>query len=243
MRGMSRRLFVATSLGLISGAAMASGKRTPQAATVVQTRLGRVRGVAHGRGVAFLGLRYAKPPTGALRFAPPEPSGSWGDVYDATRLPPRCLQGPAPDLVGWPSDTPQSEDCLFLNVYTPAADERKRPVMLWIHGGSYVIGSANEYDGSVLAAQGDVVVVCINYRLNVFGFVDLSRLDSRLAGSASNGFRDQIAALHWVRDNIADYGGDPDKVTIFGESAGGGVRAVAAGGSECRGSFSSGNRA
>lgn len=233
---LSHRNFLAASAGTVIGSAVMSGKADPQtghadrrsagierqAAAIIKTRLGQVRGVAHRGVITFLGLRYAKPPTGALRFAPPEPSGAWSGVYDATKLPPRCVQGPSPAFLGWPSGAPQSEDCLFLNLYTPAADTRKRPVLLWIHGGSYTTGSANEYDGSVLAVQGDVVVVCINYRLNVFGFVDLSGLDPRLADSASNGFRDQIAALRWVRENIADYGGDPNNVTIFGESGGGG---------------------
>jgi len=156
-----------------------------------------------------LGLRYAAAPTGALRFMPPEPSRPWNGVYDATRLPSIALQPPDPPPLPQPLNPHQDEDCLFLNIYTPAADRRKRPVLVWIHGGSFVTGSANEYGGSQLAAQGDVVYVALNYRLGVFGFVDLSGLDPRLAGSASNGFRDQIAALRWVRDNIADFGGDP----------------------------------
>ena len=114
-----------------------------------------------------------------------------------------------------------SEDCLFLNIVTPAVEGGHRPVLFWIHGGAFVMGSANEYDGSMLAAQGDVVVVAINYRLGLFGFLDLSPLGEEFAGSASNGLRDQVLALEWVRDNIADYGGDPGNVTIFGESAGG----------------------
>jgi len=115
-----------------------------------------------------------------------------------------------------------SEDCLYLNIYTPGADNRRRPVMFWIHGGAYTQGSANQYDGGFLAAENDVVVVIINYRLGIFGFMDLSRFGATYDGSASLGFQDQIAALTWVRDNIADYGGDPDNVTVFGESAGGG---------------------
>ena len=108
-----------------------------------------------------------------------------------------------------------------MDIYTPAADGRARPVLFWIHGGAYYIGSGNEHDGSILAAQGDVVIVTVNYRLGVFGFLDLSKYDDALAGSVSNGFRDQILALTWVRDNIKDYGGDPNNVTIFGVSAGG----------------------
>ncbi|HWM65148.1 MAG TPA: carboxylesterase family protein, partial [Steroidobacteraceae bacterium] len=242
MNSLSRRFFLSASLGLAAGSAVScsntdaqpdraqprsSGSGLPPA-RIVQTRLGQVRGQDRGRTLAFLGLRYAKPPTGVLRFTPPQPCESWTGVYEATKLPPFAVQPPEPPLVpivinGRPQlQGRQSEDCLFLNIYTPAADQRKRPVLVWIHGGGYTVGSANEYDGGILAAQGDVVVVCINYRLGVFGFTDFSGLDKGLAGSASNGFRDQIEALRWVRNNIADYGGDPAHVTIFGESAGGG---------------------
>jgi len=141
------------------------------------------------------------------------------DTLDATTMGNRAMQPETP--VTPAAAAPISEDCLFLNIYTPAADDRARPVLFWIHGGAYYIGSGNDHDGSVLAAQGDVVVVSVSYRLGVFGFLDLSKYDDELAGSASNGFRDQILALTWVRDNIAEYGGDPSNVTIFGCSAGG----------------------
>jgi para-nitrobenzyl esterase len=111
---------------------------------------------------------------------------------------------------------------LFLNVVTAGSEGTPRPVLFWIHGGAYTQGSANDYDGSILAAQGDVVVVTINYRLGLLGYAGLASLGAEFEGTASNGFRDQILALKWVRDNIADYGGDPKNVTIFGESAGGG---------------------
>ena len=113
------------------------------------------------------------------------------------------------------------EDCLELNVYTPAADGAKRPVMVWIYGGGFVIGSAATYDASSLALRGDVVVVTVNYRIGALGFSYLEHLDERFAGSGNAGIRDQIASLVWVRDNIAAFGGDPGCVTIFGESAGG----------------------
>jgi para-nitrobenzyl esterase len=190
--------------------------------TEITTRLGRVKGTRR-RGVdAFLGLRYAEAPTGARRFAPPTPSQGWDGVYDATQPGARAPQLPGPDIAGRPDELRHDEDCLFLNIYTPGADDRARPVLFWIHGGGYEMGSANDYDGTNLVVQGDVVVVCINYRLGLLGFADLSRLGSDLAGSASNGLSDQIEALRWVHDNIADYGGDPGNVTIFGESAGGG---------------------
>jgi para-nitrobenzyl esterase len=129
------------------------------------------------------------------------------------------------------------EDCLFLNVYTPKADDGHRPVMVWIHGGAYTIGSGDMYDGAALARRGDVVVVTLNYRLGVFGFLALDHLDASLAGSGNNGIRDQIAALRWVRDNISSFGGDADNVTIFGESAGGGSVGALLGASEAEGLY------
>lgn len=185
----------------------------------VSTRLGEVVGKSQHDILAFLGIPYAKPPTGARRFCAPEPHGPWTGSVDGTTMGNRAMQPETP--VTRAAAAPTSEDCLFLNIYTPAADDQARPVLFWIHGGAYYIGSGNDHDGSVLAAQGDVVVVSVSYRLGVFGFLDLSNYDDELVGSASNGFRDQILALTWVRDNIADYGGDPGNVTIFGCSAGG----------------------
>ncbi len=186
---------------------------------VLKSGLGDVRGLSEGGLLKFLGLRYAQSPTGERRFLPPVPADGWDGVYDATQYRNRCVQPPQPylgDLTG-----SLDEDCLFLNVVTPSVEGTGRPVLFWIHGGALVNGSANEYDGSKLAAQGDVVVVTINYRLGLLGFLDLSSFGSEFAGSNSNGFLDQIVALEWVRDNISDYGGDPNNVTIFGESAGG----------------------
>jgi para-nitrobenzyl esterase len=125
------------------------------------------------------------------------------------------------NLIG-AAESAQSQDCLYLNVWTPAADARLRPVLVWIHGGAFVLGSGSAalYDGSLLARRGDVVVVTINYRLGAFGFLDLSRVIPG-EGLSNAGLRDQVAALEWVRDNIEAFGGDPENVTIFGESAGG----------------------
>lgn len=183
----------------------------------IDTRLGTVTGLSNNRVHAFLGLRYAQPPTGVRRFHPPVTAAPWEGTYDATSFPPVAMQSQGVD------SSQMSEDCLFLNVFTPSTEGTHRPVLFWIHGGSFTGGSANGYDGSVLAEQGDVVVVAINYRLGLFGFLDLSRFGNEFAGSASNGIRDQILALEWVRDNIASYGGDANNVTIFGESAGGGA--------------------
>ncbi len=185
----------------------------------IDTRSGTVTGLSNGRVIAFLGLRYAEPPTGVRRFHPPVTAAPWEGTYDATSFPPVAMQSQGGLEVV--DSSQMSEDCLFLNVFTPSTEGAHRPVLFWIHGGSFTGGSANGYDGSVLAEQGDVVVVAINYRLGLFGFLDLSEFGNEFAGSASNGIRDQILALEWVRDNIASYGGDPENVTIFGESAGG----------------------
>lgn len=187
--------------------------------TTVNTQLGSIIGKSENDIQMFLGIPYAKPPVGERRFRAPEPHGSWSGTLDAASLGNRAMQPENP--MGPPSAEAYSEDCLTVDIYTPAADSCARPVLFWIHGGAFYIGSGNDHDGSALAAQGDVVVVTVNYRLGVFGFLDLSKYDEDLTGSASNGFRDQILALTWVRDNIADYGGDPNNVTIFGESAGG----------------------
>ena len=187
--------------------------------TTVTTQLGSITGKSENDIQMFLGVPYAKPPVGERRFQAPELHGPWSGTLDATALGNRAMQPENPTAP--PSPEPFSEDCLTVDIYTPAADDRARPVLFWIHGGAYYIGSGNDHDGSILAAQGDVVVVAVNYRLGVFGFLDLSKYDEALAGSVSNGFRDQILALTWVRDNIADYGGDPNNVTIFGVSAGG----------------------
>ncbi|MEM7016321.1 MAG: carboxylesterase family protein [Pseudomonadota bacterium] len=186
----------------------------------IDTRLGKVTGLSNGRVLTFLGLRYAEPPTGERRFLQPVAAGGWEGAYKATALPKVPMQ--VGSHLNGEDESTMDEDSLFMNIFTPSTEGSHRPVLFWIHGGSYIEGSANGYDGTVLAEQGDVVVVAINYRLGMAGFLDLSQLGDAFAGSASNGIRDQILALEWVRDNIADYGGDPGNVMIFGESAGGG---------------------
>ena len=196
--------------------------------TTIQTRLGEVSGKELGGVEAFLGIRYGRAPSGDLRFKPSQAEEAWGDTtYDATDFRHSAMQPPPIDFFSGHSvrlnaEPSYDEDCLFLNIYTPAADKKERPVLYWIHGGSYVSGSGYEYDGRVLAAQGDAVVVTINYRLGLLGFMDFSEFGDEYLGSASNGIGDQILGLEWVRENIADYGGDPGNVTIFGESAGAG---------------------
>ncbi len=189
--------------------------------TTITTRLGKITGSQDGRALTFLGIRYAEPPTGDLRFLPPVGASPWPGTADGTRFPNRPMQPQSAGTLGQSVPGELNEDCLFLNIVTPAVEGSRRPVLVWIHGGGFTAGSANEYDGSVLAEQGDVIVVTINYRLGAFGFLNLAAHGDEFAGSASNAVRDQILALQWVRDNIADYGGDPGNVTLFGESAGG----------------------
>ena len=191
--------------------------------TAINTRLGPVTGITQDGCEVFLGIPYAEPPIGENRWMPPKAAAPWPDGLEATEHPNRSYQPPYPEaLAGRDIPGDFSEDCLYLNIYSPKTDDKRRPVMFWIHGGAYIQGSANEYDGAQLATENDVVVVCINYRLGVFGFVDFSAFGQEFMGSASLGFQDQIAALTWVKENIEDYGGDPNSVTIFGESAGGG---------------------
>ncbi|KAG8521789.1 Cocaine esterase [Galemys pyrenaicus] len=191
----------------------------------VQGSLVQVKGT-DAKAHSFLGIPFAKPPVGKLRFAPPESPESWSGVKDGTSYPPICLQN-ADMMKGLVVKmmnltlpfTSISEDCLYLNVHTPAyaREGSNLPVMVWIHGGGLVIGMASIYDGSALAAFEDVVVVVIQYRLGVLGF--FSTGDEHATGNW--GYLDQVAALRWVQKNIAYFGGDPGRVTIFGESAGG----------------------
>ena len=193
---------------------------------IVETRSGPVRG-EHKRG-AFRckGIPYAAPPVGDRRFRPPQGIDAWTEIHDGIgRFPiaPQPLAGMEAAAGGAGNQVQSEAECLTLNVWTPAADDRKRPVMFWIHGGGFVTGAGTVpwYEGSRLTRR-DVVVVTVNYRLGALGFLDVESLggpDYRDSGNC--GLLDQIAALRWVRDNIEAFGGDPDNVTIFGESAGG----------------------
>lgn len=189
---------------------------------IVRIAQGRLRGLARDGVLEFRGIPYAAPPVGDLRFRPPAPPVPWEGERDGTVFGARSLQVPggANALLGDRAEV-TSEDCLFLNVVTPGCEGR-RPVMVWVHGGGFVNGSSSVpwYDGAALATCGDVVVVTVNYRLGALGFLWLGDLDPSYRSSGVNGLLDQIAALRWVRDNIAAFGGDPDDVTVFGESAG-----------------------
>jgi para-nitrobenzyl esterase len=177
---------------------------------------GAVRGVAVPGGYVFRGLPYAAPPVGDLRWRAPQPAAGWAGVRDATRFAPSCPQPPNPALTG-----PASEDCLYLNVYTPTLSGGGLPVLVWIHGGRFTLGAGRDYDATKLAADG-IVVVTINCRLGVLGFLAHPALASRPGGPSGNyGLMDQQAALRWVQDNIRPFGGDPRNVTIAGQSSGG----------------------
>ena len=190
------------------------------------TTSGSVRGKVRDRVNVFRGIPFAAPPVGALRFRPPAQPIPWNGVLDATHAGPVAPQLPSAleKMLGAPPPRWDEAQCLTLNVTTPALDGAKRPVMFWIHGGAFVngAGSSPVYDGTKFAQHGDVVVVTVNYRLGAFGFLHLDEVfGADFAGSGNAGILDQVAALEWVRDNIEAFGGDPDHVTIFGESAGG----------------------
>jgi para-nitrobenzyl esterase len=195
-----------------------------QFSTNVKIQAGEIQGTLENNLVVFKGIPYAAPPLGELRWQTPQPVTPWGEVRKADAFGDACIQPlPGPNSVGAEGLGPQSEDCLYLNVWTPTTDPNaKLPVMFWIHGGALVIGAGSLplYDGASLAERG-AVVVTINYRLGPLGFFTHPALDAQDSGGAVNfGFYDQIAALKWVQENIAQFGGDPNNVTIFGESAG-----------------------
>jgi para-nitrobenzyl esterase len=221
----------------------------------VMTSGGTVEGLAQGNVLRFLGIPYGASTAGDSRFMPPRPPRPWSGVRDAKAFGDTCPQVPLgmspfarKDAAGKPPPEPtaiqkqlamlftrhdpqpkQSEDCLVVNVWTPAIDSAKRPVMVWLHGGGFAVGSGSNpaYDGGRLAAAENVVVVSINHRLNVFGYLYLGEIaGDAFAQSGNVGMLDVVAALRWVRDNISGFGGDPGNVTLFGESGGAGKVSV-----------------
>jgi para-nitrobenzyl esterase len=205
-------------LALLGWALTSLANPTP----VVRTAGGDLRGELDGEILVFRGVPFAAPPVGDLRWRPPQPVVPWQGVREATAFSASCPQPPPPSRkLEAPNRT--DEDCLYLNVWTPGLAPAKRPVMVWIHGGGMTIGSgtARTYEGTKLAEQG-VVLVTLNYRLGVLGFMAHPELSAESPDKTSGnyGLLDQIAALRWVQDNIAAFGGDPENVTIFGESAG-----------------------
>ncbi|HLK41500.1 MAG TPA: carboxylesterase/lipase family protein [Polyangiaceae bacterium] len=217
----------APSDGAPSDAGLADGPPGDGSVPVVTVAQGQLQGRVDGKVFAYLGIPYAKPPVGPLRWKEPQPPASWSDVRDATAFGNRCAQNANPTLFTTAS---ADEDCLYLNVWTPDPSASKLPVMVWIHGGGNVGGSASDpvpfadgggsfYGGATLASN-HVVVVSLNYRLGVFGFFAHPGLVDEGSKAGNQGLWDQRFALQWVQSNVAKFGGDPSNVTIFGESAG-----------------------
>jgi para-nitrobenzyl esterase len=239
-----RRSLTAALLAVVVAAGLAAcsgtdAKNTPSSsvnldASLVSVADGSLRGSSADGYRSFLGVPYAAPPVGALRWKPPAPAVKWSGQRDATKAGAACPQGASIVSGGDSGSGSTIEDCLFLNVYTPtagtarrtlteAAGKGKLPVMVWVHGGSYINGAGSDYGPGRLVADSGVIVVTINYRLGALGFMDLPQLESETSlGSGAYGLLDQQAALRWVQRNISRFGGDAKNVTLFGESAGAG---------------------
>lgn len=196
-----------------------------------ETEAGRVAGYLSGDITIFKGVPYADATGGSARFLPPRPHPGWSGVRSSLHYGPVCPQDKGRGrwndeeafIFQW-NDSVEDEDCLRLNVWTPGLDQARRPVMVWLHGGAFAAGSGHDlpaFDGENLARRGDVVVVTLNHRLNLLGFLDLSHLGEPYAASGNVGMLDIVAALRWIRDNIGRFGGDPERVMIFGQSGGG----------------------
>ncbi len=230
MESLNRRQLLAASGLAAAGLALDGSRvRAAHAAPVVNTKYGKVRGLSEDGVSIFKGIPYGAPTSGTNRFMPPQEPAPWSDIRDATLFGNRA---PQTDATGFMEEevvaldrTAQSEDCLRLNIWTAGlGGGKKRPVMLWCHGGGFTGGSGGNvrYDGAMLAKKHGVVLVTINHRLNAFGFLYLAKLGGeKYADSGNVGMLDIVAALNWVKDNIAEFGGDPDNVTIFGQSGGG----------------------
>src|SRR5579884_3731748 len=198
---------------------------------IAETRYGKVQGYEQGSISVWKGIPFAQPPTGSRRFRAPQPPQPWMGVRETTTFSPMApqVQERGASMVGAIGAEravglrPMSEHCLYLNIWSPGTEGEKRPVMVWLHGGAFTLASASEpwYDGTSFAAKHNIVVVSLNYRLGILGFVYLKDVAGADAGYTANcGLLDQIAALQWVRENIAAFGGDPDNVTVMGGSAG-----------------------
>lgn len=228
----SRRDFLKQTSLVAAASTLPLARAWPQGPRFVtaDTMHGEIRGLYEHGIASFKGIPYGDTTAGANRFVPPRRPKPWTGVRDALDWGPSAPQrepGVTPRVGPLAVSTrdlpPEGEDCLVLNVWTPGGDDARRPVMVWCHGGGFASGSGSSpvTDGANLARRGDVVVVSVNHRLNVLGFTFLEALDGDFAGSGDAGMLDLVAALEWVRDNIARFGGDPDNVTVFGQSGGG----------------------
>ena len=224
MKVRAANLLPPIASALVAALLFATAKGQPvdlsvQQSDLIQTEAGPVKGFVADGVRSFLGLPYATPPIGPLRWRPPVSPAPWTDVLVADKFGNSCVQT---QTFGRFAQKSMSEDCLYLNVFTPASRaQHLRPVMVWLHGGGLINGRADDYDSSKLVAQGDVVVVTLNYRLNVFGFLAQPALDAEGHPFSNYGVMDQQLALQWVQQNIKAFGGDPENVTLFGQSAGG----------------------
>jgi para-nitrobenzyl esterase len=232
---MNRRSFLgAGAAGLLVGGrftkvALGAGAKSEGSGTgpVAETTAGKIRGTFQNKVYSFKGVPYGASTAGTNRFMPPQKPQPWTGVRDALDIGLRAPQLPSNIVAEWAvldRTEPAGEDCLVLNIWTPALDNKKRPVMFWLHGGGFAGGSDGflAYDGTELARKHDVVLIGINHRLNIFGFMYLADLgDPRFANATNAGMLDCVAALEWARDNVANFGGDPNNVTIFGQSGGG----------------------
>lgn len=213
-----------------SAGALSQDLHLSKPGNTVKTKYGAVRGLVRDDIQQFWNLPYGASTAGANRFMPPQPPQAWNGVHDHFQVGTRSFQQPgigepAPVVLAMNRLEEESEDCLKLNVFTPGTDSAARPVMVWMHGGGFTSGSGNYliYDGTYLAKKEDVVVVSVTHRLNLFGFLHLSDIGGeQWKGATNTGVQDLVAALQWVKDNIAAFGGDPSRVTIFGQSGGGG---------------------
>jgi para-nitrobenzyl esterase len=229
----SRRTFTKglVSAALMAGCVLSAESGEPRQDLIVETNAGAVRGGRRNAISSFKGIPYGLSPGGANRFLPPRPRPAWSGVRDARDYGPMCPQPIAPippqwqGILNYHEPTAPGDDCLVLNVWTTGVrDGAKRAVLFWCHGGGFASGSGSAalYDGEKLARQGDVVVVTVNHRLGPLGYLYLAELgDERFADSGNVGMLDLVLALKWVRDNIAAFGGNPDRVMIFGQSGGG----------------------
>ena len=195
-------------------------------AAIVNTGTGKIEGTVENGIFIFKGIPYAAPPIGNLRWLPPQTAIPWQGIRPAKEFGSIAPQNEMPggDVLGLEMNETQDEDCLFLNIWTRGLDNKRRPVMIWIHGGAFIIGSGSQtmYRNHNLVARKDLVLVSINYRLGAFGFLNLKEVTGgRIPATGCEGVLDQIAAVQWVRDNIEAFGGDPENITVFGESAGG----------------------